>query len=170
MKQYYKTCLLEVHFHSREQSSHSEWHLQSTVVGWWQECFSRRGISAQEAMCGSVRHHDVETTVAVTCRTASPNCIVAQPLQNLHAEMTSNTLSTRYELKVQQTVDVKEFRELFDNYITTTTTYCDLACYVYFSLLSIYPPGLSQQWSQMEGMFSGISLTLNKQLGATFLG
>jgi hypothetical protein len=49
-----------------------------------------------------------------------PNCI-AQPLQNLHVEMTSNTPSRRYELTVHQTVDLKEciehaeeFRELFD--------------------------------------------------------
>jgi hypothetical protein len=32
---------------------------------------------------------------------------MAQPLQNLHVEMTSNTLSRRYELKVNQTVVVK---------------------------------------------------------------
>jgi len=32
------------------------------VVGWWQECFSWRGIAAQQAMCGSVRHRDAETT------------------------------------------------------------------------------------------------------------
>jgi hypothetical protein len=33
-----------------------------------------------------------------------PNCI-AQPLQNVHIEMTSNTLSRRYELMVHQIVD-----------------------------------------------------------------
>jgi hypothetical protein len=44
----------------------------------------------------------------------NPNCI-AQPLEkNFHLEMTSNILSRRYELMVQQTVDVKEFREVFD--------------------------------------------------------
>jgi hypothetical protein len=42
-----------------------------------------------------------------------PNCI-AQPLQNVHIEMTSNSLSRQYEIVVHQTVDVKEFRELFD--------------------------------------------------------
>jgi hypothetical protein len=35
---------------------------ESTVVGWWQECFSRRGIAAQQAMCGSVCHRDAENT------------------------------------------------------------------------------------------------------------
>jgi hypothetical protein len=35
-----------------------------------------------------------------------PNCI-AQPLQNLHVEMTSNTMSMRCELAVHQTVHVK---------------------------------------------------------------
>jgi hypothetical protein len=43
----------------------------------------------------------------------SPNYIT-QPLQNLHVEMTSNTLSRLFELMVQQTVDIKAFRELFD--------------------------------------------------------
>jgi len=42
--------------------SHSERDPESTVVGWWQECFSRREIAAQQAMCGSVRHRDAETT------------------------------------------------------------------------------------------------------------
>jgi hypothetical protein len=41
-----------------------------------------------------------------------PNCI-AQPLQNLHVEMTSNTLSMQYELIVHRTVDVKKLWELF---------------------------------------------------------
>ena len=42
--------------------SPSERDPDSTVVGWWQECFCRRGIAAQQAMCGSVRHRDAETT------------------------------------------------------------------------------------------------------------
>ena len=42
--------------------SRSERDPESKVVGWWQECFSRRGIAAQQAMCGSVRHRDAETT------------------------------------------------------------------------------------------------------------
>lgn len=42
-----------------------------------------------------------------------PNC-VAQPLQNLHMEMTSNALSGWYELIFHQAVDGKEFREHFD--------------------------------------------------------
>jgi hypothetical protein len=33
---------------------------------------------------------------------------IAQPLQNLHIEMASNSLSRWYELTVHQTVDVKE--------------------------------------------------------------
>jgi hypothetical protein len=47
-----------------------------------------------------------------------PNCI-AQPLQNLHAEMASNTLTRRYELMVHQTVDVKQFR----NFLTAVLPY-----------------------------------------------
>jgi hypothetical protein len=55
-------------------------------------------------MCGSMRYRDAKTTA--TCSAIPPNCI-AQPLQNLHVEITSNTLSRRYELKVIQTVNVK---------------------------------------------------------------
>jgi hypothetical protein len=40
---------------------------------------------------------------------------IGKPLQNLHIDTTSNTLSTRYEITAQQTVDVTEFRELFDS-------------------------------------------------------
>jgi hypothetical protein len=39
---------------------------------------------------------------------------IAQPLQNLHAEMTSNTMSRWYELMVHQTVDIKDFQEVFN--------------------------------------------------------
>jgi hypothetical protein len=66
------------------------------------------GISAEQAMCGSVRYRDAETLLLVA--PIPPNCI-AQPLQNLHVEMT--TLSRRYELMVHQTVDVKLFRDFF---------------------------------------------------------
>jgi len=41
------------------------------VFGWWQECFSRRGIAAQQAMCGSMRYHDAANTLPATCRAAS---------------------------------------------------------------------------------------------------
>jgi hypothetical protein len=42
-----------------------------------------------------------------------PPNFMAQPLQNLQVEMTSNILSRRYKLVVHQTGDVKEFRDLF---------------------------------------------------------
>jgi hypothetical protein len=50
------------------------------------------------------------------CRNHCPCMPLVTPLllQNLHLQMTSNTLSRPYELMVHQTVDVKEFRELFD--------------------------------------------------------
>jgi hypothetical protein len=64
----------------------------SQTCRWRQECFSRRWIAAQQAVCGSVRYGDAETI-------APPNYI-AQPLQYLHVEMTSNALSRRYELMV----------------------------------------------------------------------
>jgi hypothetical protein len=37
------------------------------------------------------------------------NCI-AQPLQNLHVKMTTNSLSRRYELMVHHTVAVKKMQ------------------------------------------------------------
>jgi hypothetical protein len=39
-----------------------------------------------------------------------PNCI-AQPLKNLHVEMTINSLSRRYELMVHHTIDAKKCNE-----------------------------------------------------------
>jgi hypothetical protein len=43
-----------------------------------------------------------------------PLGVAPLPLQTLHAEMTSKTLSVRHELMAQQSFDVEEFRELFD--------------------------------------------------------
>ncbi|KDR23599.1 hypothetical protein L798_14492 [Zootermopsis nevadensis] len=36
----------------------NSWDSESMVVGCYRECFSRRGIAAQPAMCGSVRYRD----------------------------------------------------------------------------------------------------------------
>jgi hypothetical protein len=69
--------------------------------------FSARNC-AQQAMDCSVRYRAAETTAPVTCRAASTE------LLHLLVEMTSNTLSRWYELMVQQTVDVKNSRDLFD--------------------------------------------------------
>jgi hypothetical protein len=41
------------------------------VVGSSQESISQRGIAALQAMCGSVRYREAETTVPATCRAAS---------------------------------------------------------------------------------------------------
>jgi hypothetical protein len=73
-------------------------------------------MMTQQAKCGSVSNRDAETTdPACLPLVASfpPNCI-AHPLQNLPVEVTSIFLSGRYELMVHETVDVGEFRELFD--------------------------------------------------------
>jgi hypothetical protein len=35
-------------------------------------------------------------------------------MQTLYIEMTNNTLSRRYKLKMHQTVDVKKLQEIFD--------------------------------------------------------
>jgi hypothetical protein len=50
------------------------------------------GIAAQQVMCGSVHYCAAETTALPLVAPLPPNFIV-QPLQNLHIEMTSNTLS-----------------------------------------------------------------------------
>jgi len=68
---------------------------------------SVQGISAQQAMCGSVRHRDAETTLPTAFATFPTNCI-AQPRRNLHVAMTINSLSTQYELVVHHTFDVKK--------------------------------------------------------------
>jgi hypothetical protein len=63
-------------------------------------------------MCGSVRYRDAETTV-----TPLPPNYIAQPLQKLHLEMTSNNLFRRYELMVLSYLSFSsegEFPELFD--------------------------------------------------------
>jgi hypothetical protein len=60
-----------------------------------------------------MRYRDADTTVPATCL-ADPSNRIAQHLQDSRVEMTSNTLSRLCELTVHQTVDVKEFREIFD--------------------------------------------------------
>jgi hypothetical protein len=84
-------------------------------------------------MCGSVRYRDAETVPL------SPNS-VAKPLHNLHVEMSINNLSSLYEFEVHQTVDVKEFWELFDcssfvhTYIYTFTHNSCNSVIVHYSL------------------------------------
>jgi hypothetical protein len=65
-------------------------------------------------MCGSVRYRDADTTVPATCPADPSNCIEPASARDSHVEMASNILSRWYELTVHQTVDVKEFRDLFD--------------------------------------------------------
>jgi hypothetical protein len=62
---------------------------------------SQPGIAAQQARRGSVRYPDAETTQLSLPIVAPlpPNCI-AQTLQNLHVEITSDGLSWWYELMV----------------------------------------------------------------------
>jgi hypothetical protein len=63
-------------------------------------------------MCGSVFYRNAETTVPATCSAASSELHSATSAI-LHIEMASITLSRRYQITVQHTVDDKEFRELF---------------------------------------------------------
>jgi hypothetical protein len=61
-----ETCPLEAHFQSREQPVVTRQRDPERT-----ECFSRLGIAAQIAMCGSVLYRDPETTVPDNCRAAS---------------------------------------------------------------------------------------------------
>jgi hypothetical protein len=68
------------------------------------------GIATQQAKCGWC-------AIVKPKPLSLPAClpfVAPLPLQNVHVEMTTNTLSGRYELMAHQAVDVKEFRELFD--------------------------------------------------------
>jgi hypothetical protein len=73
-------------------------------------------------MCESARYRDAETAVPASCPHPFPNCI-AQPLQNIHVEMSTNSLSSGYELTVHQTADVKE---LFGNFLTALVYFASL--------------------------------------------
>jgi hypothetical protein len=57
----------------------------------------------QQAMCGSVRYRDAETTVA--CRAASSELHLATSA----VEIISNTLSRRYELKPSMSTNSENF-------------------------------------------------------------
>jgi hypothetical protein len=65
-------------------------------------------MMTQQAKCGSVSYRNAETT--------DPARLPLVASLPLHVEMTSNTLSRRYELMVHEIVYVREFRELFDYY------------------------------------------------------
>jgi hypothetical protein len=56
-------------------------------------------------MCGLVRYGDAKPTVS-----AASSKLNRATCANLHVEMTSSTLTRRYELTVHETVDIKEFR------------------------------------------------------------
>jgi len=78
--------------------SHSERDPEITVVGWWQECFSRRGIDAQQAMWGSVPYRGAETTLCLPFVAPFPPKCIAQPLQKLAHRNDHHTL--RISLRV----------------------------------------------------------------------
>jgi hypothetical protein len=76
-----------------------------------------------------------------------PSTYTPQPLENLHLEMTSNTLSRRYELLVLQTVDVKNFRNVFD---CATYYYQYLSCIIYVCVSGNLYLSLSP-WMSFQG-------------------
>lgn len=90
-----ETRPFEAHFQSKEQPK---------VTRSWVliEIFSRRGIAAKQAMCSFVRYCE-PLSLPATCLAASSKL----NLQYVHAEITSNTLSRRYENMVYQTVEIK---------------------------------------------------------------
>jgi hypothetical protein len=66
--------------------SNSGWDPESMEVRWRQECFSQRGIAAQQALCGLV-HYVIQKPLSLPLVTQLPlNCIM-HPLQNLYMEM-----------------------------------------------------------------------------------
>jgi hypothetical protein len=101
-----ETCSLEAHLQSREQPKVTRSEIRR--VRWLGDDTTSDVWLGALSWC---RNHC--PCLPATCRTASSNCI-AQPVQNLQVEMTSNTLSRRYELMVHQSINVKEFREIFD--------------------------------------------------------
>jgi hypothetical protein len=107
----YETCPLEAHFESREQPKvtqikREQWLGDDKNVFLGEELLHNKQCVAQ-CYCNA------ETTILPPAVSLPPNCI-AQRLQNLHIEMTSNTLSMQNELIVQQNINVKTFQELFD--------------------------------------------------------
>ena len=62
-------------------------------------------------MCGSMRYSDAETTLPATCRAVSSELHCAASLKLARRNDHFNSLSTRYELMVHHTVDVKKCNE-----------------------------------------------------------
>jgi hypothetical protein len=79
------------------------------VIEGWQMFFSARN-------CCMTRGHCVmfQQLLFLPHVMLLPLKTFSQPWQNLCVKITSNDLSTWYERMVHQTVDVKEFCELFD--------------------------------------------------------
>jgi hypothetical protein len=79
---------------------------------------SPKSLGARSGECGGwvMTTSDVWLCALSWCRNHCPclPLVAPLPLQNSHVEVTSNSLSRRYELTTHQTVCVKEFRELFD--------------------------------------------------------
>jgi len=106
-----KTHPLEAHFQSREKPKVTQSEIQRV---WWlgddRNAFFGEKLLHNKwcvAQCIIV----MQKPLSLPLVTQFPlNCIV-QPLQNLHVEMTVNSLSRWYELMVQHTVDVKKCNE-----------------------------------------------------------
>jgi hypothetical protein len=79
---------------------------------------SRKSLGARSGEYGGwvMTTRDVWLGTLSWCRNHCPclPLVAPLPLQNLHVEMTSNTLPRRYELTVHQTVHVGEFMDLFE--------------------------------------------------------
>jgi hypothetical protein len=87
----------------RVGNSHSEWDSESTMVGWWQECFSQWELLHNKrcvTQCIIVMQKPLSLSLVVLL----PPNFITQPLQNLHIEMASNTLSRWSEFILHQTI------------------------------------------------------------------
>jgi hypothetical protein len=100
------------------------------------------------------------------------NCI-AQPLQLLKVEMTSNTLPRRYELKVHQIYDVKNSRDLFDR-----PPCCNIFCFFSPYWASARPLSRSKHrplfsvsfsWCELQGYTNESGVRVRRQKGILLL-
>jgi hypothetical protein len=97
-----ETCPLEAHFQRREQPVVIRSEIRR--VRWLGD--DRNCCTTSDVWLGALSRCRNHCPCPPRVSPLPPNCI-AQPLQNLHVEMTNNTLYNRYELMVHQTIDIK---------------------------------------------------------------
>jgi hypothetical protein len=103
-----ESCPLEDNFQSREQPEVTRSEIRRL---WWlgddRDVLPRRGFATQQAMYRRLCYRDKRPLSLLLAAPLHPNCI-AQPLQNLHIEISSNL---HYEFMMHHSDDIKEFRK-----------------------------------------------------------